>query len=301
MFVSISLTTYNRIELSKYCIDSILKQTPRDQYEFIIVDNGSTNDTVGMLKKYEKHIDKLVLNHKNNLGSAINTAWKLANPKAEWLIVFSNDIFCMNGWFENFKKIINSELNPDVVYCHVRTPDFNDHKILKTKNNGLYYIKKNSNWFGAGLAIKKELVEKYNFKFMEGKEPWSGGSIYSNIGKQINQHKLKIVHLWKPCALEQDGQYSNPKYAEYYKTVFSYKKRKGGKITYDKKHPKYESLRLKGGHMTNPDEYYQGSGYTIGKHYRAALNSKEGKAEIERLKKITEKYSKQKGKNKCLL
>ena len=122
---------------------------------------------------------------------------------------------------------------------------------------------------------------------MEGDEPWSGGSIYSNIGKNFNQHNLKIIHLWKPCMMVQDCQYANPKYADYYKTVFSYKKRKGGKLAFNKKHPKYKSLRLIGGHITNPDEYYQGSGYTIGKHYRAALNSKEGKAEIARLQKIT--------------
>lgn len=286
MFASISLTTYNRTKLSEYCINSILKQTPINEFELIVVDNSSANDTVMMLKKYKKHFKKLILNHKNNLGSAINDAWKLASSKTEWLIVFDNDDFCMTGWFENFKKIVNSELNPDVVYCQLRTPEFDRHIIQKTKNNGLYYQKKESNWYGAGLAIKKKLVDKYNFQFVEGNEPWTGGSIYSSIGTDFNQYNLKIIHLWKPCILVQDCQYANPEYAEYYKKVFNYKKRKGGKIAFNDKHSKYKSLKLIGGHITNPDEYYKGSGYTIGKHYRAALNSKEGQIEIIRLKKI---------------
>ena len=285
MFASISLTTYNRTELSEYCINSILKQTPRNEFELIVVDNNSENDTVKMLKKYKNHFDKLVLNHKNNLGSAINDAWKLASPEAEWLIVLDNDDFCMKGWFENFKLLVNSELKPDVVYCEMRIPDFTDHKIRKTRNNGVYYQKHKVNCFGAGLAIKKSLVDLYNLKFMEGNEPWSGGSIYSYFGKKINKLGLQIIHLGKPCALTQDGQHANPKYADYYKKVFSYKGRLGKRLAYSAV-PKYESLRMRGGFVDNPDEYYEGSGYKIGKYYRDAINSKKGKAEYDRLKKI---------------
>lgn len=292
MFASISLTTYNRTKLSEFCINSILKTTPRDQFEFIVVDNSSPPDTVEMLKRHKKDFDKLVLNHKNNLASAINSAWRLANPDAEWLIVFSNDDFCMNGWFENFKLVIKSELNPDVIFCQLRMPDFERHTLYNLSNGGTYHQKQGIIWFGAGLAIKKKLVDLHNLKFIEGDDPWSGGSIYSYFGRDLNKLGLKIVHLGKPCTLVQDCEYSNPEYAEYYKKVFSYKDRKGGKLAYNEKIPKYESLRLCGGHTKNPEKYYEGSGYKISKHYKAALASKEGKAEFARLEKIARKAAK---------
>ena len=55
MFNSISLTVYNRTKLTEVCINTILERTPRNQYEFIVVDNGSQPDTIKMLKKYEHH------------------------------------------------------------------------------------------------------------------------------------------------------------------------------------------------------------------------------------------------------
>jgi len=272
MFASISLTVYNRTKLSEFCINSILETVPRDQYEFIVVDNGSQPDTIKMLKKYEKNFDKLVLNHKNNLGLAINDAWKLASPKAEWLIVFSNDFFCMKGWFENFKLLIKSKVKPHVVYCHLRMPDFNISTLHKNKNGSTFYVKNKNIWFGAGLAIKKNLVDLHNLKFGDkiGNSPWSGGSIYSRFGRKLNELNLKIVHLGKPCGLQQDCEFANPEYEEYYKEVFNLRRKHGPDLN-NSPHPKYERLRKQGGYIDNLDKYYEGSGYKIGKHYKDAI------------------------------
>jgi len=300
MFASISLTSYNRPELSKYCIKSISKTTPKNEFEFIVIDNSSKITTTNMLRKHGKHFDKLMFNHKNNLGSAINLAWKLASKKTEWLIVFDNDDFCMKGWFENFKKLAKSKLKPDVIYCQMRTPEFDRHKIRETKEGAIYYTKNAKNWYGAGLAIKKDVVDRFRLKFVEGDEPWTGGSIYSHFGKRIDELGLRIVHLGKPCVLVQDCQYANPEYKQYYEEVFSYKHRRGGKIAYNEI-SKFESLRRRGGHINNPDEYYEGSGYEIGKHYREALNSEQGKAEFSRLNALfptKEEFRKERSKRK---
>jgi len=288
MFFSISLTIYNRTELSEFCIKSILERIPREQYEFIVIDNGSQPDTIKMLKNYESNFDKLILEHKNNLGSAINDAWINASSKADWMIVFSNDNFCMEGWFENFKLIIESNLQPDVIFCLLRPPEFDKYIPFKIKNSGTYYKKNKTNWYGAGLSIKKKIVDLYNLRFIEGNEPWTGGSIYTHFGKRIHKLGLKIVHLGKPCILTQDCQFSNPKYMDYYNEVFNYIERTGGKIAF-KNISKYESLRLRGGYIDNPDEYYKDSDYKIGKHYRDALNSDEGKTEFNRLKFLSKK------------
>ena len=287
MFNSISLTVYNRTKLTEVCINSILDRTPRNQYEFIVVDNGSQPDTIRMLKKYEHHFDKLVLNHKNNLGSAINDAWSLASPKTDWYIVFSNDMYCMKGWYENFKLLTESELKPDVVYCMLR---MQENSIQHEIDNYSTYrnTKGNSLWFGGGLAIKKSTVDRCGLKFIEGKDVWTGGSIYSKFGKEAYDAGLGFIHLGKPCILNQDCEFANPKYTKYYKEVFGYSGRLGRGDTYSEI-PKWKSLQICGGEINNPDAYYKGSDYVIGEHYRKALKTDESKQEFNRLMKLLEK------------
>ena len=286
MFNSISLTVYNRTKLTEVCINSILDRTPRNQYEFIVVDNGSQPDTIKMLKKYEHNFDKLVLNHKNNLGSAINDAWKLASPKTDWHIVFSNDMYCMKGWYENFKLLTESEIKPDVVYCMMHTDIFDEYTQHESDNYSTYKNQNGgSSWFGAGLAIKKSTVDDYGLKFIEGNNVWSGGSIYSKFGKEVHDTGLGCIHLGKPCILNQDCEFANPKFASYYKKTFKLDGRAGPRTLYGEI-PKWKSLQIRGGDIPNPDIYYEGSDYVIGEHYRKTLETEESKQEFDRLMKL---------------
>lgn len=293
MFASISVTTFNRKKLSEFCIETIHKRTPRLGYELIVVDNGSTDGTVEMLeKKYKTSniIDKLVLNQINNLGSAINIAWKAADSQAEWLITLSNDSFCMDGWLENFEFVVESKLKPDCIFCHFRMPDLLSRTRRKTSNGGFYNDTDEKTFYGAGLALRKKFVDKHKLSFLEGTKPWStgrfSGSIYSRMAKMLEKLCLgPPVELGKPCVLTQDCGYADPEYEDYYRCVFGYPGR-GGSLRLYSQIDKFESLRLRGGHTRHPDEYYKGSGYMIGKHYKKALNSQEGKAEWLRLEKM---------------
>lgn len=49
-FTSIIILTYNQIEYTKLCIESIRKFTPKNKYEIIIIDNNSSDGTVEWLK-----------------------------------------------------------------------------------------------------------------------------------------------------------------------------------------------------------------------------------------------------------
>ena len=48
---SIIILTYNKLEYTKMCIESIRKFTNKNSYEIIVVDNNSQDDTVNWLKE----------------------------------------------------------------------------------------------------------------------------------------------------------------------------------------------------------------------------------------------------------
>lgn len=82
--ISIITPTYNSAEYLEDCIKSIMAQTYRE-YEHIIVDGGSTDDTLNIIKKYEgKYPVKWISEKDNGMYDAISKGFRMAR----------GDIFC---------------------------------------------------------------------------------------------------------------------------------------------------------------------------------------------------------------
>lgn len=264
MFVSISVTSYNRKELTKYCIDSILKHTPRKSFELIVIDNQSKDGAIKMLSKMrnEGKIDKFFINKKDtNLGTAINLAWDRADIKAGWLITFSNDHFVMDGWLENL-LITVKDLGLDYALTHLLMPKFKPggRKVLTTYNGGKYLEKRDKDKFifGGGLAIKRQVLEKNKIRFPET----DVNSPFSVMCKQLYKMKLKGVEMAKPTSLQQDSEWNNPKYEKYYKKVFGKRiaYRKNGTVDRGYGLKTFKRHKIKG-YTPYIKEYYEGTDY----------------------------------------
>jgi len=77
--VSIIIPTYNRARLLPYTIQSALDQTYKD-YEIIVVDDGSTDDTLAVLSQFENKVKVITQPHSGGGGAqARNTGIKAAN------------------------------------------------------------------------------------------------------------------------------------------------------------------------------------------------------------------------------
>lgn len=66
--VSVCMPVYNAAPYLKECIDSILAQTYKD-FELLIVDDGSTDDSVDIVKSYSDPRIRLILNEHDYIGS----------------------------------------------------------------------------------------------------------------------------------------------------------------------------------------------------------------------------------------
>ncbi len=91
--VSIIIPTYNYGKFICEAIDSILNQTFKD-YEIIIVDDGSTDNTEEIIKKYE---DKINYFYKTNNGPASARNLGIQNATGDYICFLdSDDIFLPN-------------------------------------------------------------------------------------------------------------------------------------------------------------------------------------------------------------
>ena len=78
--ISIIIPAYNSSEYLKRCLDSIVCQ-PFEDYEVIVVDDGSTDDTGKVLDEYAKRYSRIKAVHKENGG--VSTARNAGLDKAQ--------------------------------------------------------------------------------------------------------------------------------------------------------------------------------------------------------------------------
>ena len=65
--ITVLLSVYNGEEWLKECIESILDQTYRN-FEFLIIDDGSTDKSLSIIKKYAYKDSRIVYFSHSNIG-----------------------------------------------------------------------------------------------------------------------------------------------------------------------------------------------------------------------------------------
>jgi GT2 family glycosyltransferase len=100
-FVSIVILTYNQLDKTQSCLDSIHRYTTAP-YEVIVVDNHSTDGTPQFLQKWKRlsKNHKVILNKKNKgFAGGNNQGIKVA--KGEYVVLLNNDTIVTENWLEN--------------------------------------------------------------------------------------------------------------------------------------------------------------------------------------------------------
>lgn len=169
-FTSIIILTYNQLEYTKICIESIRKFTNPDSYEIIIIDNNSTDGTINWLKTQE---DVTVIYNNENLGfpKGCNQGIKIA--KGDNILLLNNDTIVTPNWLFNMNKALWSSKEIGAVgtvsnYCsynqeiHVNYNNIEEmlefaYNFNKSNTSLWYYRNK---LIGYCLMIKKEVLDK---------------------------------------------------------------------------------------------------------------------------------------------
>jgi len=103
--LSIIIVTFNSAKFIKPCLDSIFGQNLLEA-ETIVIDNGSTDQTVDFIKKNYPQV-KLIIN-KDNLGAcrARNQGIEVACGK--WILTLDCDVVLENGFIKEITDFANS-------------------------------------------------------------------------------------------------------------------------------------------------------------------------------------------------
>ena len=93
--VSIIVVSYNTRDLTLACLRSVFAETRRHTFEFIVVDNASTDGSAEAIRR--EFPDIRVVASKENLGFAGGNNLAAAETRGEWLLLLNPDTVVLDG------------------------------------------------------------------------------------------------------------------------------------------------------------------------------------------------------------
>ena len=134
--ISLIISVYNMEEYLEKCLETAVSQTYHN-YEIIIVDDGSIDNSYQICVEYSKRYDNIVLIHKENEG--LMSAWQCGffASKGEYISFLDSDDWIEADYIERLSQGIN--VDADVTCCN-KIWEFEDGIILKKEllNPGCY-------------------------------------------------------------------------------------------------------------------------------------------------------------------
>lgn len=178
MLVSFIIPAYNAADTIGRCLESICNLTlKKEDYEIIVIDDASTDDTVSIISNFKLQVSNLILlkqpeNHRQ--GAARNRGVKEA--KGEYICFVDADDAVIEGIVKAIRSAADSKT--DLLAFHVAHAD--EHgKIIREKEHlrfeqeevfsGIDLQNRHPYWFSGPVAYiySREFLERVNYPFAE--------------------------------------------------------------------------------------------------------------------------------------
>lgn len=195
---SIIVPIYNVERYLEQCIESVLVQDYQN-YELILVDDGSPDNSIDICTKYAKQYSNIVFVHKINggLSDARNVGIKIA--RGEYLMFLDSDDYWEGTTIlSDLQKIIN-ENNPDVIFNYMSSvyPDkiiihyMNREKLVGSFREDFQGLYQEGIYLGFAWTkiVKRDVILKNKLFFIKERYfediPWS-----FSLTKYINSYAI---------------------------------------------------------------------------------------------------------------
>jgi glycosyltransferase involved in cell wall biosynthesis len=191
--ISIITVCYNSESTIIESLNSVINQF-YPNIEFIVIDGGSTDSTLEILKKYISNIDILISEKDNGIYDAMNKGLKLASGDVVGFLN-SDDIFLNNSSITQIAQVFNQNSEVGILYANLYYVKKNNvNKIIRYWKSKQYFI----NYFNFGnvpphptFYIKTNLIKNigyFNLNFKLAAD-------YEFMFRSLIKYKIKSYYL----------------------------------------------------------------------------------------------------------
>lgn len=214
--LSVVICTRNRSLCLERCLDSLALQTAEaGVFEILVIDNGSTDDTVELLNTYKKRIGNLSVYVESRVGLSVARNRAIKESCGDLIAYIDDDAIAEERWVERIIDCWDIH-QPDclggsiIPIWEVEKPRWL-HKSLEGSYSVMEYAKSScfmengDHPWGANIIFNKQsLINTGGFpedlgrvggKLLSGEEKWVCEKIYANNGKIWYEPRIQVQHF----------------------------------------------------------------------------------------------------------
>jgi glycosyltransferase involved in cell wall biosynthesis len=206
MKISIITAVLNSKDFIEDCIQSVLNQAYKD-IEYIIIDGGSTDGTVEIIKGHQSRITKLVSERDNGIYNAMNKGISLATGEVIG-ILNADDFYSDSGIIEKVAQVFE---NGDIESCYgdLEYVDAVDTgKVIRYWRSGSYHINKfYSGWMPPHptFFVRRSVYQRYGlFNLALG-----SAADYELMLRFLVKHRITAAYIPEVIVKMRTGGVSN--------------------------------------------------------------------------------------------
>ena len=197
--VSVVMPTYNRIHLLPRSIESILNQT-YDKFEFIIVDDASTDGSNNLLESYAKLDPRIrILTNETNKGISYSRNKGTDAAKGKYVAIMDSDDFSLPTRFE--KHVEYLEKHDDVIALNALYLEMGKEKnglnnwVPPHRFEVIFHLK---NYYTNIAFFRTDFIRKHKIRYDETRLSSEDYDFWSKIflkgGKlhMLNEHLIDL-------------------------------------------------------------------------------------------------------------
>lgn len=177
-FITIVIANYNGEHYLGMCLTSLLKSSFVTDYEILVIDNNSTDNSLEIIREFQKKDSKIkILKNMSNQGVPFSRNKAINVAKGDILIFLDNDTNVDKKWLEGVIQTMQSDETIGALQCKIF--DFNKRDIIQEigmklipftgfgttlgrgeRDHGQFDNPEEIIALGAALAVKKEVAKK---------------------------------------------------------------------------------------------------------------------------------------------
>lgn len=172
MLISTIIPVYNAEKFLCKCLDSLLNaQISEVTNEIILIDDGSTDNSLEICKDYESNHNNIKVFSQKNQGPSVARNVGLNKALGDWITFVDSDDWVDQKYFSSFLKLREKEAEL-LLFGYNKVSNFKsiEHTVFEGTISSKIILKEtlkyhNVLWFPWNKFYKREIIEKHQLRF----------------------------------------------------------------------------------------------------------------------------------------